>query len=77
VAAGSIAVLGEIRLAQGRPDEALELAEQAADRYLAAEAGPSAAECYELAARAATAMKDEARAARYAERSRALASAEG
>jgi class 3 adenylate cyclase/tetratricopeptide (TPR) repeat protein len=76
VAAGSIAVLGEIRLAQGRAEEALGLAEEAADRYLEADAGPSAGECYELAARAATALHDEARAAEYTERSRALIAAE-
>jgi class 3 adenylate cyclase/tetratricopeptide (TPR) repeat protein len=70
--ADSVAILGEISLARGAPEEAIRFAEESARLFLAADAGPGAAEAYELAERAWRAAGDETRAAEAAARAREL-----
>jgi class 3 adenylate cyclase/tetratricopeptide (TPR) repeat protein len=66
--ADAVQILGEISLARGAHEEAVTLAEQSAELFLAADARPGAAEAYELAERAWRAAGDEERAAASAAR---------
>ncbi|HYI23503.1 MAG TPA: adenylate/guanylate cyclase domain-containing protein, partial [Candidatus Limnocylindrales bacterium] len=74
--ADAVQILGEISLARGAHDQAVALAEQSAELFLAADARPGAAEAHELAERAWRAAGDEERAAASAARVRELSEGE-